>query len=243
MTEAPEGRALALEWIDGDMPYSTAFGDQFYCREDGRAECGHVFLAGNGLPQRWAAGRAFTIGELGFGTGLNFCETWRVWTEMRAGRGDTEAASLHFTSFELYPMEAASIDRALSRWPALDAERTALVARWPSAPEGEIAIDFEDGVRLTVVCGDAPSGLAAGDRSFDAWYLDGFAPSRNPALWSEAMLRTVFEHTVPGGSFATYAAAGFVRRGLVAAGFSVERRPGFAGKREMLCGTRPVEPR
>src|SRR5262245_63814582 len=92
-----QDRALALEWIDGDMPYSPAFGDHFYCREDGRAECGHVFLAGNGLPGRWAEDGAFVIGELGFGTGLNFCETWRVWKETGAG------GALHFISFELHP--------------------------------------------------------------------------------------------------------------------------------------------
>lgn len=225
-------RVLALDWIDGDMPYSPVFGDHFYCREDGRAECGHVFLAGNGLPERWTNGRDFSIGELGFGTGLNFCETRRVWTE----RG--KPGGLHFTSFELYPMERASIGKALSRWPMLDAERTELLERWPDDPRGAVDLDFGDGMQLTVVCGDALTSLSARDEAFDAWYLDGFAPSRNPALWSEDMLRAVFAHTRPGGSFATYAAAGFVRRGLMAAGFAVERRPGFAGKREMLCGRR-----
>jgi tRNA U34 5-methylaminomethyl-2-thiouridine-forming methyltransferase MnmC len=232
MSETPDMRALALEWIDGDMPYSPEFGDQFYCREDGRAECGHVFLAGNGLPERWSRGDPFVIGELGFGTGLNFCETWRVHKTVTGG------AALHFVSFELYPMRRDGIDKALGRWPELDVERRALVAKWPEAPAGTVDLDFGD-ARLTVVCGDALGSLAESRLIADAWYLDGFAPSRNPALWSEDIFRAVFEHTRPGGSFATYAAAGFVRRGLGAAGFAVERRPGFAGKREMLCGTRP----
>ena len=241
MRETPETGALALEWIDGDMPYSPEFGDHFYCREDGRAECGHVFLAGNGLPDRWAEGLAFTIGELGFGTGLNFCETWRVWENVWNGEkasAETPPA-LHFVSFELHPMDRASIGKALSRWPVLDARRRILTARWPERPEGVVDLDF-GGVRLTVVCGDALTNLTASGFIMDAWYLDGFAPSRNPALWSEAMLRAVHDHTRPGGRFATYAAAGFVRRNLVAAGFAVERRPGFAGKREMLCGERPA---
>jgi tRNA U34 5-methylaminomethyl-2-thiouridine-forming methyltransferase MnmC len=232
MSETPDMRAPALEWIDGDMPFSPEFGDHFYCREDGRAECGHVFLAGNGLPERWANGAEFSIGELGFGTGLNFCETWRSWKV--AGR----PGALRFTSFELHPMRGQDIDKALSRWPEIVAERAALVARWPDRPEGRVEIDFEDGARLTVVCGDALTNLAAGRDAFDAWYLDGFAPSRNPAMWSDEIFRAVFDHTRPGGTFATYAAAGFVRRGLGAAGFTVERRPGFAGKREMLCGRR-----
>lgn len=249
MDETPENHALALEWIDGDMPYSPAFGDHFYCREDGRAECGHVFLAGNGLPERWRAGGAFTIGELGFGTGLNFCETWRVWKQERraattgpAGHpaAETETPpSLHFVSFELHPMDRRSIAKALSRWPELERQRQALIERWPDDPCDTVAIDFGGGVRLSVVCGDALAGLSASGRMFDAWYLDGFAPSRNPAMWSEAILKAVHDHTRPGGTFATYAAAGFVRRNLIAAGFAVERRPGFAGKREMLCGGRP----
>jgi tRNA U34 5-methylaminomethyl-2-thiouridine-forming methyltransferase MnmC len=225
-------RAPALEWIDGDMPYSPEFGDHFYCREDGRAECGQVFLAGNGLPERWAAGGTFAIGELGFGTGLNFCETWRVW------KANPSGGRLHFVSFELHPMQRESIDKALGRWPELDAERRTLAARWPDDPADAADLDFGD-VRLTVICGDAFSNLAGSPRVFDAWYLDGFAPSRNPAMWSADILQAVFDHTRPGGTFATYAAAGFVRRNLVAAGFAVERRPGFAGKREMLCGTRP----
>lgn len=213
------------------MPYSREFGDHFYCRTDGRLECGHVFLAGNGLPERWISTGAFTIGELGFGTGLNFCETWRQWKATAA-----KGATLHFVSFERFPMQTEEISRALSHWPEIDAERLALVERWPATNDGRIEIDFGDGVRLSVVCGPALDGLAEAAERFDAWFLDGFAPSRNPDMWSEELMRLVFDRTAPGGSFATYAAAGFVRRNLQAAGFTVEKRKGFAGKREMLRG-------
>lgn len=215
------------------MPYSTAFGDHFYCREDGRAEAAYVFLDGNGLPGRWAEGGEFTIGELGFGTGLNFCETLRQW---RADTARPADASLHFISFELYPMERENIDKALSRWPLLDAERAALTSHWPDRPKGTVALDFGGGVRLSVVCGPAFESLRASATLFDAWYLDGFAPSRNPDMWSLEIMQALQEHTRSGGTFATYAAAGFVRRNLQAAGFTVARRPGFAGKREMLHG-------
>lgn len=222
-----------LTWHDGDMPYSTAFGDHFYCQTDGRLECGHVFLAGNGLPERWQNATEFRIGELGFGTGLNAAETWRQWKIHRR-----PGSHLHFVSFELHPMQASDIDRALSRWPEIDAERKALVALWPNEPKGQVTIDLDDQTRLTVVCGDARESLEASDFTFDAWFLDGFAPARNSAMWSAELMQLVFERTRPGGSFATYAAAGFVRRNLIAAGYTVERRPGFAGKREMLCGVK-----
>jgi len=213
------------------MPYSMAYGDHFYCRTDGRLECGHVFLAGNGLPERWSRPGRFAIGELGFGTGLNFAETWQLWKQTA-----TEDAHLHFTSFEMHPMRRAEIDRALSRWPEVAAERQALVGAWPEEPSGRIDLPFGDGVHLTVVRGDAMASLADESVFFDAWYLDGFAPSRNPAMWSADLMAAVYDHTQAGGTFATYAAAGFVRRNLAAAGFAVERRQGFAGKREMLCG-------
>jgi len=215
------------------MPYSQEFGDHFYCREDGRLECGHVFLAGNGLPERWRRPGTFRIGELGFGTGLNFCETWRQWKETRV-----EDASLHFISFERFPMNAGDIDRALSRWPEIAAERLDLCADWPKQPSGCIDLDFAGGMRLTVICGIAFEGIDRFDGLFDAWYLDGFAPKRNPDMWSEDLMRLVLEKTVDGGTFATYAAAGFVRRNLQTAGFSVERKPGFGSKREMLCGVK-----
>lgn len=227
------GNTPPLTWHDGDMPFSTAFGDHFYCQTDGRLECGHVFLAGNGLPERWQHAEDFTIGELGFGTGLNACETWRQWkTHRRPG------ARLHFVSFELFPMQAEEIDRALSRWPEIDAERKALVASWPAEPSGVVTIDLDGQTRLSVVCGDAFENLSASPLTFDAWFLDGFAPSRNSAMWSAELMQRVHDTTRRGGGFATYAAAGFVRRNLIAAGFAVERRPGFAGKREMLCGVR-----
>jgi tRNA U34 5-methylaminomethyl-2-thiouridine-forming methyltransferase MnmC len=226
-----------LDWHEGDMPYSQEFGDHFYCRTDGRLECGHVFLSGNGLPDRWhemSSNGRFRIGELGFGTGLNFCETWRQWKLARK-----PGTHLHFTSFELYPMKRDEIDRALSRWPEIDAERRALVAAWPDEPTGHVTLALDEQTRLTVVCGAALDGVTASEPDFDAWFLDGFAPSRNPAMWSPELMQTLFDKTRPGGSFATYAAAGFVRRNLGAAGFIVQRRPGFAGKREMLCGPRP----
>jgi tRNA U34 5-methylaminomethyl-2-thiouridine-forming methyltransferase MnmC len=137
-------------------------------------------------------------------------------------------------------MQREEIDRALSRWPEIDAQRKILAEKWPDDPTGIVEIELDGQTTLSVVCGDAFESLTASPLAFDAWFLDGFAPSRNGAMWSAELMRLVHDHTVPGGSFATYAAAGFVRRNLIAAGYALERRPGFAGKREMLCGTRPA---
>jgi tRNA U34 5-methylaminomethyl-2-thiouridine-forming methyltransferase MnmC len=139
-------------------------------------------------------------------------------------------------------MARDDIARALGRWPEIAAERQALLDAWPDEPAGIIDLAMDGDVRLTVVCGPALASVSTSPETFDAWYLDGFAPSRNGDMWSEGLMQAVWDHTAEGGTFATYAAAGFVRRSLIAAGFSVERRPGFAGKREMLCGTKTPAP-
>ena len=164
------------------MPYSEEFGDFYYSRADGRAECRHVFLGGNGLPARFAATPHFLIGELGFGTGLNFIETWSVWEATAP-----EAATLEFHSFELHPLRRSDMTRALSAWPDLAARTAQLVAAWPEAPGGDIRLDFASGGRsisLQIHAGLALDTLEAARLNADAWYLDGFSPSRNPDMWS-----------------------------------------------------------
>jgi tRNA U34 5-methylaminomethyl-2-thiouridine-forming methyltransferase MnmC len=221
-----------LEWHD-DMPYSTVFGDHFYSRADGRAECNHVFLTGNDLPLRWNQPGEFTIAELGFGTGLNFLETWWQWQACKA-----PGSHLTFVSFEGFPMRADEMERALSAWPELSRLANKLVNAWPEEPGGVIKPDLDDTVSLEVHIGDALNTLPRWGDLADAWFLDGFAPTRNPDMWSKDLMRQVHDHTKNGGTFATYSAAGWVRRNLASAGFAVEKVPGFAGKRDMTRGVR-----
>ena len=222
-----------LSWLDGDMPFSERFGDHFYSRSDGRAECGHVFMGGNGLPDRWKGADGFNLGELGFGTGLNFLETWRIWREYRL-----KDRAISYTAFEAYPMAAEEIRRALAPWPELGGLAETLLARWPELSRTPRTWAMDDQTTLTVVVSDALDGVRHWEGQADAWYLDGFAPAKNPEMWSADLMQAVADHTRPGGTFASYTAAGWVRRNLQAAGFSVEKRPGHAGKREMICGVR-----
>lgn len=228
----PVVRAPELEWTDNLTPVSTVFADPYYAREDGRAEARDVFVRGNGLPERWADKSSFSIGELGFGTGLNFLETWRLWTEV-APRN----ARLNFISFELWPLEAEQIATAISPWPDLAEPRASLLANWHISLGAQRVLDT-NGVTLTVVVGDARTELARWNGVVDAWYLDGFSPASNPELWEAGLMRDVFERTAPGGTFSTYTSAGWVRRNLVAAGFEVAKVPGHGRKRERLQGRR-----
>ncbi len=214
------------------MPYSQRFGDFYYSRADGRAETAHVFIDGNRLRQRWPAMKSCIIGELGFGTGLNFLETVRQWRELAPPE-----ARLEFVSFERHPLAAADMARALARWPQLAEEAARLAGLWRDEPPA-LNATFAPDIRLTVHFGDANAIVPGLNLTADAWYLDGFAPAKNPELWGGDLMRAVFAATRPGGTFATYTAAGWVRRYLQAAGFEVTKQPGFARKRQMMVGAK-----
>ncbi|MEO1745479.1 MAG: tRNA (5-methylaminomethyl-2-thiouridine)(34)-methyltransferase MnmD [Pseudomonadota bacterium] len=226
-----ETNAEKLEWIDGDMPFSTLFGDHFYARQDGRAETAYVFLAQNGLPGRWSHGDDFTIGELGFGTGLNLFETWRQWREHRR-----DGQTLTFASFEAYPMPTDAMRQAISRWPDLLPLCDDFLKHWSDVAAGKNRFQLDAQTVCEVHVGDALGGVAGWHGKADAWYLDGFAPAKNEAMWSADLMQAVADHSTDNGTFATYTAAGWVRRNLQDAGFAVEKIPGHGTKRDMIRG-------
>ena len=206
------------------MPVSSRFDDPFFSLQDGVAETEHVFLGGNDLPARFT--RGFHIAELGFGTGLNALVVWDAW--MQSG----QTGALRFTSFEAYPMARDDMARAHQAFPAFEGRRDKLLTAWD--PLGSVL--KLPGLQLTVITGDARQSVSAWDGAADAWFLDGFSPAKNPELWTPELMTDVATHTTSNGTCATYTAAGFVRRGLDAAGFEIERVPGFGRKRHMTRG-------
>jgi tRNA U34 5-methylaminomethyl-2-thiouridine-forming methyltransferase MnmC len=216
-----------LTWRTGGVPVSLRFDDPYFSLENGLAETRHVFLEGNDLPSRFRDG--FHIAELGFGTGLNFLAAWALWDACGA------EGVLRFTSFEAFPIAAAEMGRALRAFPELAPHATRLLAEWDT---DQPRYDFGT-VRLDVIGGDARESLPEWPGRADAWFLDGFSPAKNPELWGEELLAEVGRHTAPGGSCATYTAAGFVRRGLEHAGFAISRVPGYGRKRHMTVGRMP----
>lgn len=220
-------KAQGLEWRDGVIPVSLQFDDPYFSLNDGLSETRHVFLAGNNLPARFTDG--FHIAELGFGTGLNMLATLIAWT------ATGQAGRLRFTSFEAYPMQADEIARALDHFPEARAVADPFLTAWAQGAR-EIALP---GLDLTVIEADAREALPHWAGQADAWFLDGFSPAKNPELWSPALMAEVGRHTRVGGTFATYTAAGHVRRGLAEAGFIVERQPGHGRKRHMSLGYKP----
>ena len=217
MTNQPD----APIWRDGGVPVSPRFDDPYYSLENGLAETRHTFLAGNALPERFRDG--FHVAELGFGTGLNLLATLQLWRDAGCeGR-------LCFTSFEAFPLEACDMIRAQAAFPELGDIAEELAPFWRGGAR-EIALPD---LAFRMVAGDARETLPAWEGRADAWFLDGFSPAKNPELWGPELMAEVARHTAPGGTAASYTAAGHVRRALEAAGFAVSRQSGYGRKRHM----------
>ncbi|MGH6966448.1 MAG: FAD-dependent 5-carboxymethylaminomethyl-2-thiouridine(34) oxidoreductase MnmC [Phenylobacterium sp.] len=242
-SDAPSDSALA--WSEDGQPRSRLYGDLYFSAQDGLAESRAVFLEGCGLPDAWAGRRRFVVGELGFGTGLNILALLDLWRRARPPNGQ-----LHIFSVEAHPVTAADAARALAHWPELSQVAEPLLARWPGQARGLHRVDLpEFAAILDVAVMQVEPALAGWSGRADAWFLDGFAPAVNPAMWRDEVLALTAQRSAPGARAATFTVAGQVRRGLAAAGFEVEKRPGFGRKRERLearlpgLATEPPAPR
>ncbi|MBU2418502.1 MAG: tRNA (5-methylaminomethyl-2-thiouridine)(34)-methyltransferase MnmD, partial [Alphaproteobacteria bacterium] len=230
-----DDRSPRLVWTADGAPRSGRFDDVYFSREDGLAESRAVFLAGCGLPQAWLGRRRFTVAELGFGTGLNIVALLDLWR--REGPAD---GRLNIFSIEGYPLSRAEAAQALGNWPELADVARALLDDWPEPTPGFHRIDLPGfNATLDLAVGEAAWALTQWSGRADAWFLDGFAPSTNPGMWSDAVLDGVAARSAPGARVATFTVAGSVRRGLAERGFAVEKKPGHGRKRERLEASLP----
>ena len=228
-------RNAQLDWNDQGQPLSRQFGDVYFSRDDGLGETRHVFLAGNDLPARFAdlpAGSRLVIGETGFGTGLNFLCAWQLFDQLAPAD-----ACLHFVSVEKYPLTAADLQRALALWLELAPWSGQLLEQYRAIHPGFQRLLLDGGrVVLTLLIGDALQMLPQLDARIDVWFLDGFAPDKNPQMWTPPLFQELARLSAPGASLATFTSKGTVRRDLIEAGFAMRRAPGYGKKWEILCG-------
>lgn len=231
-----------LHWQD-DIPYASDFADVYFSKDDGFAESQYVFLQQNHLPQRFSSleNTHFTVAETGFGTGLNFLNTWLLWKKhYKTGK------KLYYISAELYPLHKEALQQCLAHWPELAALSEKLYQQYPLPLTGVHCLEFDDGVTLILLFNDVVTGFTQllesshpnlaynTQRSVDAWFLDGFSPKQNQAMWRDELFHLMAKLSHRQTTLATFTSAGFVRRGLRAAGFVCEKIKGFGQKREML---------
>lgn len=219
-----------LAFAPDGTPFSEAYGDIYHSAGGGPAQARHVFLAGNAVQERWSVKSRFTVLELGFGLGLNFLATWQAWRE-----DPRRCARLHFVSLEKHPFSAQDLAVLHAPHQALAPLAEELRSAWPMLVPGFHRLEFEGGrVVLTLAFADVADALRELRLAADAFYLDGFAPAKNPDMWSPQAMRQLSRLAAPGASAATWSVAAPVREGLRSAGFVAEKRRGFARKSEML---------
>ena len=219
-----------LSWRENGTPVDNRFGDIYFSVQDGLSETRTVFLSGCGLPEAWCGKQSFTIAELGFGTGLNFLAVWQMWQARRE-----PGAWLHFVSFEAFLLDVEDVCRALSVWPELKTLSDALCAQWPKRARGVQQIVWPEArLSLTLHIGPVEETLPQAVFCADAWFLDGFSPAKNAQMWQESLWSRLAALSRPGTRLASFTVAGQVRRGLMGAGFRVEKKPGHGRKRERL---------
>jgi tRNA U34 5-methylaminomethyl-2-thiouridine-forming methyltransferase MnmC len=232
--------AAELVFREDGTPYSPLHDDIYHSTAGALAQARHVFLKGNALPDRWRARPIFTVLETGFGMGINFLATWAAW------RNDAERpAKLEFVSIEKYPFSADDLRRAHHATiddPLVAPLASELADAWPALAPGVHRLSFDsNAVGLTLVFGDIGEALAllrAGSLNADALYLDGFAPAKNPDMWSSPVMASLAAMSQEHTTFATYTSAGGVKRALKENGFEYRKVAGFGGKWAMLAGKR-----
>lgn len=224
-----------LDWDDQGRPHSRVFDDVYFSDKSGLEETRYVFLEQNRLQERFAAlpvGGRLVIGETGFGTGLNFLCAWQLF-DQHAEAG----ARLHFVSVEKYPLSHADLQRALALWPELAPFAEQLLAQYIAIHQGFQRLVLDNGrVTLTLLIGDALEQLPQLDAQVDAWFLDGFAPAKNPDMWTAELFAELARLAAPGSTISTFTSTGWVRRLINAAGFKMKRTPGIGHKWEILRG-------
>ncbi|MBD1556106.1 bifunctional tRNA (5-methylaminomethyl-2-thiouridine)(34)-methyltransferase MnmD/FAD-dependent 5-carboxymethylaminomethyl-2-thiouridine(34) oxidoreductase MnmC [Vibrio sp. S9_S30] len=232
-----------LGWNEAGTPVSDQFDDVYFSNVNGLEETRYVFLTQNRLPERWNewTDRRFVVSETGFGTGLNFLALWQWFDAFRKTNPDAPLKELHFISFEKFPVTLNDLQKAHQSWPELAEYAEQLHRYYPIAVPDCHRIVLADGaVTLDLWFGDIkdcmPSVPTPKTGLVDAWFLDGFAPSKNPEMWNQALFNSMAKLAKQNCTCATFTAAGFVRRGLIEAGFSMKKVKGFGTKRDMIVG-------
>jgi tRNA 5-methylaminomethyl-2-thiouridine biosynthesis bifunctional protein len=246
-------RQASIKWDAQGQPKSEEFDDFYFNTDSGMDESRYVFINPTQLQQRWQDHNgSFTILETGFGTGLNFILTWLEWISFQNSKAETVTSSeqntlsnnqhvsnhLHFISIEKFPLDKAHIAQALALFPQLNHLTDQLIAEYPLLIKGFHSLQFKDhNMTLTLIFDDISSALPQLTGPVDAWYLDGFAPAKNPDMWTDTLYSSMASLSRANTSLATFTAAGDVRRSLSASGFKLNKVPGFGMKRQMMHGT------
>ncbi|MGM0440429.1 MAG: tRNA (5-methylaminomethyl-2-thiouridine)(34)-methyltransferase MnmD [Chlamydiota bacterium] len=219
-----------IQWNAEGAPFSQDYGDVYFSADGGHEETMQVFILGNNLLERWQNCSQFTIAEAGFGTGLNFLTTYQQWLKHAPSHG-----TLNFISFEKHPFAPQDLERLYNLWPQYHPYTGQILEQYPVNTPGKHTLTFPQAT-LHLYLGDIYEQLPLLEEECDAWFLDGFAPYKNPSMWSPQICQEIYRLTKNHGTFSTYSSARAVREALAEAGFAVSKTTGFASKKHMTIG-------
>ena len=208
--------------------YSKSYNDIYFDKLNGPKETEHVYLNTNNLTKRFKNKQKFVIAEIGFGTGLNFLLTWKLWKENRKTNG-----SLTYISFENAPLSKKDIERVYKKFKNLDGYSRFLLKNIPERCKSTHRIFIKaDNINLILIYDDITSLINFNFKA-DTWFLDGFSPKKNPLVWTDKLFKQLYNFTNLDGSLSTFSVAGNIRRGLLNAGFKVSKVSGYGNKKEI----------
>ena len=209
--------------------YSNLYDDIYFDKLNGIKESEHVYLNTNNLAKRFKKLDKYVIAELGFGTGLNFILTWRLWAKHKK-----PSSTLTYISFEIAPLSKIELKRVYKKFGELKPFSDILLKKLPPIYQSIHRIYFElDNINLILIYDNFKS-ITNFNFKVDTWYLDGFSPKKNPIVWDEKIFKKIYELTNINGSLSTFTVAGQVRRDLLKNGFNVSKVNGFGNKKEIL---------
>lgn len=223
-----------LEWNAQGEPFAREFGDRYFNSIDGLEETQQIFIKNNHLSERWKyQNKTFVIVELGFGSALNCFATWQHFLETASSN-----QILQFVSIEQFPFSLEDFKRSAERWPSLKFLSDQYLKSYPPLIKGCHRRIFGR-VIIDVWFEEVSQALSQMEGQVDAWFLDGFSPSKNPQMWDKKLFEEMARLSKRNATFSTFTAASQVRRDLLSVGFHVEKVAGFKNKRESLCGYFP----
>ncbi|MCX7997533.1 MAG: FAD-dependent 5-carboxymethylaminomethyl-2-thiouridine(34) oxidoreductase MnmC [Leptospiraceae bacterium] len=220
-----------LSKLEPKVIYSQIYQDIYWSKEGGFQEKEYVFVEGNSLKKRWATKESFTIFELGFGAGLNFLATKKAWDS------SPRESTLHYISTELHPIPKDTLREILSEFEEVKEEREEFLKYYPEKFFKIHRLEFKSSkIFLTLWIGNALEAFKELHFYADAYFLDGFSPSKNPEMWSMEVFKQMRLHSKEFSTFSTYSVSKTVRENAIANGFEIQTQKGFGTKKEMLIG-------
>ena len=210
--------------LKGGIPFNPEFDDIYFNADGPVGQSEYVF--NSVFDEIWNKKSEFNVLETGFGAGLNFLCAFK--------RFKNSDKFLNFVSIEKTPIARDDLTKIYANFSELADVSRELLDAYPPLIRGFHRLNLAPNVTLTLCFGDVDEVLDELSFNADTVFMDGFAPAKNEAMWSELACAKIANLCALGASVCTYSASGALKRALQNSGFEVNLLKGYGKKREML---------